>query len=135
MALHEGQTAHSIIARLDTEDDNTLPIILDKQTEQDIERWEGPTISCNPEHHENFLSQAMTDTVMNQLTIMRSASKEPEFPTDEFRDLLASIAIELIPLFTQAHAPNAVVAQLSDELRNSPLNLVVLAMGATFQGL
>ena len=134
LALHQGQSAHSIIARLDTKDDNTLPIILDK-VQNEIERWEGLAISYSPEHHENFLSQAMTDTFMNQLAIMRSASKSPEYPTDECRDMLASIATALIPMFTQAHAPNAVVAQLSEELRNSPLNLIVLAMGATFQGL
>ena len=135
MALNNTQTAHNIVARLDEANEDTLPIVLDKQTEHAIERWTGPTISWSPNHYETFLSQIMTDCVMNQLTIMRSATKDANFPTDELRDLLSSIATALIPLFTQAHAPNAVVAQLSPDLRTSPLNLIVLAMGAAFQSL
>ena len=135
MGLNGAQTAHSVVARLDEDDEDTLPIVLDKQPERGIERWTGPSISWSPNHHETFLSQVMTDTIMNQLTIMRNASKDSKFPTDELRDLLASIATALIPLFNQAHAPNAVVAQLSLDVRNSPLNLIVLSMGASFQGL
>ena len=135
MALQVNHSSHSIVAQLDPDNEDMLPIILKDDVNSEIERWDGPQISFNPASSDTYKSQVMTEAIMNQLHLMRAACKEASFPTDDLRDRVAAIAVKLIPLLNQAHSPSSLVAQLSEDLRNSPLNLLILSMGAAHQSL